>query len=165
MRSIGVCLLLCLSLMPFVRVLAEGGICPPGYYPVNSPGVMGCAPMSGGGEVPQVAGPAWVTSWGAISADVPAGAIGTSYSQRSKRKANSAALADCRAKGGSKKNCSVLITFYNQCGAIAAGDNNGATFRAPTPEEASRHALKNCTDLTSNCKVMQTVCSYPMRVD
>lgn len=144
---------------------AEGGSCPPGYYTVNSPGVMGCAPMPGTGGEPPHTGPSWVTSWGAISADVPAGAIGSSHSQRSKRKANSSALADCREKGGSKKNCSVLITFYNQCGAIAAGDGNGATFRAPTREEASKHALNNCSALTGNCKVMETVCSYPMRIN
>ncbi len=165
MRLIDGWLYLCLSLMPFHRVLAEGGTCPPGFYPVNSPGVMGCAPMPGGGDVPQVTGPIWVTSWGAISVDAQAGVIGTSHSQRSKRKASSAALADCRAKGGSKKTCAVLISFYNQCGAIAGGEGGGTTFSAPTPEDAGRHALKNCSASAANCKVLETICSYPMRVD
>lgn len=165
MRWIGMFLFLCL--MPFHNAFAEGGACPPGYYPVNSPGVMGCAPMpnSGGGGVPENVGPLWVTSWGAIAVDGPAGIIGASSRQKSKRKANVTALADCRAKGGAKKNCSVLISFYNQCGAIAGGDTEATTYSAGTAEEAGSLALKRCSDLTSNCKIIQTACSYPIRVD
>lgn len=156
-------LLLCL--MPFHSTFAEGGTCPPGYYPVNSPGVMGCAPMpNSGGALPDV-GPFWVTSWGAIAVDGPARVIGASHSQRSKRKANAMAMSDCRAKGGAKKNCSVLISFYNQCGAIAGGDTEATTHSAGTAEQASTMALQRCSSITSNCKVMQTTCSYPMRVD
>jgi hypothetical protein len=156
-------LLLCL--MPFHSAFAEGGTCPPGYYPVNSPGVMGCAPMpNSGGGVPDV-GPFWVTSWGAIAMDGPARVIGASHSQRSKRKASAMAVSDCRAKDGAKKNCSVLISFYNQCGAIAGGDTEATTHSAGTAEQAGARALQRCSSLTSNCKVMQTTCSYPMRVD
>lgn len=158
-------LALFLCLMPFHSALAEGGSCPPGYYPVNSPGVMGCAPIpNAGGGVPDV-GPLWVTSWGAISVDGPARVIGASHSQRSKRKANAAAIADCMARGGVKKNCKVLISFYNQCGSIAGGDTEATTYSAGTAEQAGNLALQRCSGLTSNCKILQTTCSYPMRVD
>ncbi len=144
---------------------ADGGTCPSGYYPVNSPGVTGCAPIpSSGSEIPDV-GPFWVTSWGAIAVDGPAHIIGASHSQRSKRKANAMALADCKARGGAKKNCEVLISFHNQCGAIAGGDTEATTFSAGTAEEAGALALQRCSSLTANCKVLQTTCSYPMRVD
>lgn len=156
---------LVLCLMPFHSALAEGGTCPPGYYPVNSPGVMGCAPIpNAGGGVPDV-GPLWVTSWGAISVDGPARVIGASHSQRSKRKATNAAVSDCVARGGVKKNCKVLITFYNQCGAIAGGDTEATTHSAGTAEQAGKLAFQRCSSLTSNCKILQTTCSYPIRVD
>ena len=142
---------------------AEGGTCPPGYYPVNSPGVMGCAPMPGGGGQPLDTGPYWATTWGAIAADGDSQVVVSSFGQRSKRKAESTAIKECRAKGGSKK-CKAWISFYNQCGVMAAGDSQATTFRAGTAEEASREVLKRCSTLTSNCKIIQTVCSYPVRV-
>ena len=145
-------------------VWAEGGTCPPGYYPVNSPGVMGCAPIPGGGDEPADTGPSWVTTWGAIAADGERQIVSSVHSYRSKRKAESAAIKQCRARGGSK-NCKALISFYNRCGVMAAGDSQATTYRAGTAEEASREVLKTCSALTANCRVIQTACSYPVRAN
>lgn len=154
---------LLLVLVPFEYVYAESGTCPAGYYPVNSPGVMGCAPMPGGGGQPLDTGPSWMTTWGAFAADSDSQIAVSSYGQRSRRKAESTAIKECRAKGGGK-NCKAWISFYNQCGVMAAGDSQATTFRAGTVEEASREVLKRCSMLTSNCKIIQTTCSYPVRV-
>jgi hypothetical protein len=155
----------CFLLLFFASpVLAEGGTCPPGYYPVNSPGVMGCAPMPGGSAEPVDTGPSWMTTWGAIAADGDKQVVASSFNKGSKRKAESAAIKECRAKGGSKK-CKTWVSFYNQCGALAAGDSQAVAFRAGTIEEASRGAVKDCSALTPNCRIVQTVCSYPVRVN
>lgn len=155
---------LCLFALLYANTaLAEGGTCPPGYYPVNSPGVMGCAPMPGGTGEPLDTGPSWMTTWGAIAADSDSQIVASSYGQHSKRKAESTAIKECRAKGGSKK-CKAWISFYNQCGVMAAGDSQATTYRAGTAEEASREVLKRCSTLTSNCRIIQTACSYPVRV-
>lgn len=143
--------------------LAEGGTCPPGYYPVNSPGIMGCAPIPGGSSQPPDTGPSWVTTWGAIAADGDKQIVASSFNHGSKRRAESSAIKECRAKGGSKK-CKTWVSFYNQCGALAAGDSQAVAFRAPTVDDASRGAMKDCSALTLNCKIIQTVCSYPVRV-
>lgn len=150
--------------MPVRSALAEGGTCPPGYHPVNSPGVMGCAPMPGGSDQPIDTGPSWMTTWGAIAADGEKQIVAASFSQGSKRKAESTAIKQCRAKGGSKK-CKTWVSFYNQCAALAAGDSQAVAFRAGTIEEASRGAMKDCSALTPSCKIVQTVCSYPVRVN
>lgn len=142
---------------------AEGGTCPPGYYPVNSSGVMGCAPMPGGSAQPPDTGPSWMTTWGAIAADGERNVVASSFAQRSRRKAESSAIKECRAKGGGKK-CKSWISFYNQCAAMAAGDSKASTYRAGTAEIAKREVLKGCSALTSNCEVIQTVCTYPVRV-
>ena len=141
---------------------AEGGTCPSGYYPVNSPGVMGCAPMPGGGE-PLDTGPYWATTWGAIAVDSERNVVVSTYGQRSKRKAESSAVKECRAKGGSKK-CEAMISFYNQCAAMAAGDSRAIAYRAGTAEIAKQEVLKSCSALTPNCEILQAVCSYPVRL-
>lgn len=151
-------------LLSFGKIaLAEGGTCPSGYYPVNSPGIMGCAPMPGGSGQPPDTGPSWMTTWGAIAADGDKQIVTSSFKHGSRRKAESTAIKECRAKGGSKK-CKAWVSFYNQCGAMAAGDSQAVAFRAPTVDEASRGAVKDCATRTLNCKVIQTVCSYPVRV-
>lgn len=150
-----------IALAPSVS-MAGGGTCPPGYYAVNSPGVMGCAPMPGGGE-PLNTGPSWMTTWGAIAADGERNVVVSTFGQQRKRKAESSAIKECRAKGGSKK-CKVMISFYNQCAAMAAGDTRAIAYRAGTAEMAKEEVLRSCSALTPNCEVIQTVCSYPVRV-
>lgn len=142
---------------------AEGGTCPPGYYPVNSPGVMGCAPMPGGSGQPPDTGPYWMTTWGAIAADGERNVVASTFGMHSRRKAESSAIKLCRSKGGSKK-CKAMISFYNQCAAMAAGDTRAIAYRAETAEMAKREVLKSCSALTPKCEVIQTVCSYPVRV-
>lgn len=108
-------------------------------------------------------GPSWMTTWGAIAADGERNVVASTFGQRSRRKAESSAIKECRAKGGGKK-CKSWISFYNQCASMAAGDSKAITYRAGTADIAKREVLKGCSALTANCEIIQTVCSYPVRV-
>lgn len=143
--------------------IAEGGTCPSGYYPVNSSGVMGCAPVPGGAE-PFATGPSWMTTWGAIATDNNVAAIGSVTRQSSKRQAQKNAIKNCRANGGTKK-CKVSLAYYNQCGVMAICDSFAVTHGAGTVEEASKAAIARCSSETRNCRVILSECSYPVRVN
>ena len=158
-------LLVLLSVVGIRSAQAEGGTCPAGYYPVNTPGVMGCAPIPGyGGDgQPVDVGPSWMTTWGAISADATNGTVATSDGQSSKRRAQKSSVDACRASGGGKA-CRVWIAFHNQCAAMAASQSFAATYSAGTIEEASSLALGKCAAQSTHCRVVAAKCSYPVRI-
>lgn len=146
---------------------AEGGTCPPGYYPVNSPGVMGCAPIPNDNQSSTSAAPArerWVTRWGAIAIDDTAvdGGLGAVSDMTSKRNAEKAALASCRNSGGTA--CNVKFSYYNQCTAIAWGDTGYNAARAATIEKASEIGIRECNAKHANCKIYYSACSLPERI-
>ena len=145
-------------------VRAEGGTCPPGYYPVNSPGVMGCAPIpsSGGFSLPE--GPIWESRWGAIAVDFKKGAYGSVSAKGSKRQAQREARKSCRSSGGGK-DCKISLTYFNQCGVMARGDAYAVTQGAGSIDDASRIAVERCSEHTQNCRIVLSGCSFPVRVD
>lgn len=139
---------------------AEGGTCPPGYYPVSSPGVMGCAPIpnqagnSAQNVTPRVT---WVDRWGAIASDNKTGNVGTIGGQTSKRKATKLALERCG------NGCKIDMIYYNQCAAIAWGTGSYSVNGAATVDEASTRAMSVCQQGASDCKIVFTECSLPER--
>lgn len=147
------------------KAAAEGG-CPAGYYPYNTAAAQQCVPIPGSGSNSgSQSTVAYKDRWGAISIDstVSKGGIGTVTGLASKRKAEKAALSQCRASGGGD-GCQVLLTYYNQCGVIAWGDNYLKTMGAATVESASKLALEDCSKNTSGCQIYYSGCSYPERV-
>ena len=159
---------LCLLIAPLLGASgvahAEGGTCPSGYYPVNSPGVMGCAPIpNSGGDAAQRAAPraAWVDRWGAIATDGPSAILGSSAGMRNKRQAEKAALAQCRGKGGAK--CEIDLAFFNQCAVLVTGDSRYLTQGAATIEEATRIGVERCNKTDVNCRVYYSDCSLAER--
>jgi Domain of unknown function (DUF4189) len=143
---------------------AEGN-CPEGYYPYNATGVqVACAPIPGygGNSQPADPGPSWETRWGAIAAG--GGGFGAQDGMSSKRRAHRAAMHACKESGGGKS-CKVLFSYYNQCGAIAWGDNAKAGWAgAPELDQSKNNALKECSSRTTNCKLFHSGCSYPQQV-
>lgn len=140
------------------------GRCPPGYYPVDTPGVAGCAPIP---VIPQTgparsAQPQWETRWGAIAIDGTNSVVGAVTGMQSKRKAEKAAIKQCRAKGGDR--CEVELAYYNQCGVIAWGDTGYVTAGSATVPEASELAVRQCNQSTSNCRVYYADCSLPEHI-
>jgi hypothetical protein len=149
------------------EAFAEGGTCPQGYYPINSPGVVGCAPIPGYGSggssgLPAAPGPQWKTQW--ISVAFGNNGFGAAVDMPSKRKAEKAALAQCRSMGGT--GCHINITNYNQCIAVARGGNTAMSVGAPEQKTAEMRAIEGCTKDTknSNCEIYYSACSYPVRI-
>ncbi|WP_454831791.1 DUF4189 domain-containing protein [Pseudoxanthomonas wuyuanensis] len=145
---------------------AEGGTCPPGYYPHNSPGVMGCAPIpgyaipTGGSPATQQPSLRWDERWGAIATDPDAGTVGTVSAQRSRRAAELGAIERCGSKG-----CKVLVAYANQCAALAWRPGTQAFGTDPNAEIAEKRALESCGDGNAlACKVIYAECSLAEEV-
>lgn len=145
---------------------AEQG-CPDGLYPGGAgPGQI-CVPMpgygaSGSSGSTKAAEPNWATRWGAIAIDDGSNGgskLGRAESLSSKGKAEKAALADCRSRGGHK--CTLERSYRDQCVAVVWGDTLVSSASAVNSERASQLAMDNCSSSTTNCGVYYTGCSYP----
>lgn len=144
---------------------AEGGTCPPGYYPIGgeAAGWTGCAPIadSTDDDASQSAGsyaaPAQ-TLWIAIATGE--NAFGVGKDQPSMRKAGSAALSDCKRKGGRK--CALVYQTSDECVALAGGSNRTSVFAAATIAQSGAFAMTECNGYPGNgpCTLLYAGCSY-----
>ena len=143
---------------------AEGG-CPPGQMPYTSTPAEGtAASIASCGPIPtSTTPPAWASRWGAI-ADDGAGLFGMSANEVSKKNAEKAAVSQCKERGGSQ--CSVYMTYTNQCIAMAASEANSNTARAPDEESAKQNSVEGCIKGSNGkeCRVYYSACSLPARV-
>jgi Domain of unknown function (DUF4189) len=140
--------------------LSAEGNCPPGYYQTGATDYVGCAPLPGqGGTAPPDPGPEWATRWGAIA--TANGAFGTANNLSSARKAEKTALNRCKANGG--KDCKINLSFGNQCAALAWGTASNYVEPAADILLAENGALKSCGEVTQDCKIFYSACSYPER--
>lgn len=148
--------------------------CPEGYEVTGGQGAYGCAPRPDNDsynqqqqpqqQVPQPPQEQWLDHWGAIATNVPHGVLGTSNNLTSKSEAATAALSDCRAKGGGS-NCKLDRLYSNQCAALTLSDKGYNTAAAATAAKASEKGMKICTDSgDSHCHVYYTACSLPVRI-
>lgn len=144
---------------------AEQG-CADGYIPTTTPNGIQCSPAPGLYRGPGASsGPQerWETRWGAIAMDNASGKTGIAGSKSSRRKAEQAALAQCKGKGGG--NCQVKLYYSNQCGALAWGSDQMFTARGVTLEEASEYAVNECQSQTGGkCEVFFSDCSLPEKL-
>lgn len=161
--------LLAVVLLSFMAsAFAEGGSCPPGYYPIGGQGAAGCAPIpvygSSDGVINERAAiqPIWETRWGAIAVDAYNGKFGTAKSMLTKEQAEKAAADDCEKEGG--KSCVIDLAYYNQCAAVSWGAAFVTTASAETKEQASSRASETCGEKTSGCKIYYSECSLPARI-
>lgn len=69
-------------------------------------------------------------------------------------------MASCMLNGS--KNCKVVMTFFNQCAALATG-NIIAYSKAPTKEKAEASALKECAD-SNSCRISYSACNLPILI-
>ncbi|WP_312318948.1 DUF4189 domain-containing protein [Stenotrophomonas sp.] len=166
---------LLLALLVFPVMSQAEGRCPPGQFPVGGQGMVGCAPIPGGGtgEAPSpVATGKWETRWGAIAEDFSANArgvplvTGVAESRKSKREAGKIAVQQCEQGGGQE--CKVVATYYNQCIAVAdpkprsQGGPGGKSviYNALTAELAQKKALDECnTSDAMQCSIIYSACS------
>ena len=157
-----------------IAILSMGPIvamaCPEGTVPVGggNSGWQGCAPIPGygaGGQASSGPAPKWASRWGAIAIGMGANGstLGASAGMKNRRNAEKDAMKQCKAQGGGNS-CRIEITYHNQCGVIAWGDNYYHIIRAPTERQATELALEYCSRKTNNCRVFHADCSYPVRV-
>ncbi len=141
--------------------------CPQGMTPGSSQCLSTGSAATGSPPSPESK---WRTTWGAFASDAAAAVTGTSSDQPSRRAANAAAVAKCKAMGGGE--CKVTLAYENQCAVIAQPVDNLASFspmhtRGPTVEVASSSALKECALVNQGhaCKVIYSNCTHPVLVN
>lgn len=148
---------------------AEGG-CPSGMIPHRGTDISSCGPIPPGyynnsndaSQRPLDQPIRWADRWGAIAFSDINNSVGVSSDMASEGAAKKAAIAECISAGGEK--CSTEITYHNQCGVIAWGDQYGNAAGARTVEEASAMAMRTCGRNTKNCKVVYSNCTSARRI-
>jgi hypothetical protein len=139
---------------------AEGG-CPPGQYPRQGQGWQTCIPIPGAdqGNVQPTPSPGhWEASWGALATFEPGGVLGEATGLRSKPEAESAALSDCKAKGGT--GCKLEVSYQNACAALAGSATGYVVVSDPELPAAESDALATCSKAGyPNCHISYTACS------
>ncbi|WP_083468394.1 DUF4189 domain-containing protein [Stenotrophomonas pictorum] len=145
------------------QVSAEGG-CPPGSYPIGGQGVQGCAPIPASGSGVGESRPSgrWIKTWGAISM-ASNGKVGIAWGLRRKRDAINDAVQRCENQGAS--DCRVLLSYKNQCAAIATsviGVQKTGYASSETVGAASVLARQFCSDEGgTECEVVHANCTEP----
>lgn len=105
----------------------------------------------------------WADRWGAIAIDNATSSVGVSENQISKSAASAESLRRCASEGNSQ-NCKVILSYYNQCAALAWGTEYSGYGRAETQTQAQSVAMQGCTKGAPDCKVVYSACSLPVRV-
>ncbi len=137
------------------------GNCPAGYYEVGGNGVSGCNAYPSSSGAYSNADPQWSSRWGAI-ATASGGILGVANDAGSRAKAEKAALKQCKAKGG--QGCLIDLSFGNQCGALAWGDNYSYAFSSPDLAIAEAESVKSCSMKAEGCRVFYSACSYAEKI-
>ena len=92
--------------------------------------------------------------WGAVGFG-PGGAYGWAHSYASQQEAYNRVYQEC---GG---NCTQIKTFYNTCGAMAVGANNGWGWgHSPSRAGAENSAMGYCNQYDYGCSVRVWACSF-----
>lgn len=159
---------LCL-LVPLLAAVAPASSqsCPQGISPAGNPACLPPMQSKDVGEEAPLAPRAlgrWHTTYGAFYWDPQSGSSGVVTGKRSKREARSAALSVC-ARDGSR-GCEELMTFNNQCAAVAAPvvmpGRLGVAW-APDSAEASRRSVRSCEETGGrSCQLMYSGCTKPV---
>ncbi|OZI19856.1 hypothetical protein CAL26_20040 [Bordetella genomosp. 9] len=145
--------------------------CAPG---IPGAGNAGCIPPSApnspynnhAGDYPipgNAPAPKWRDSWGAVAMDDGTGAAGVAVNEESKSSASKIAMNQCSMNGS--PHCRVIISYYNQCVAVAQQDGGGFIIAAGRAEQADadQYAMSQCAE-HGKCAIVYHACSYAVRV-
>lgn len=115
-----------------------------------------------GNAQPQQPQAQWASRWGAVAFDRASGAEGHITDQIGKSQAEDAAMNSCAAHGG--KQCEILLSYANECGAVAQEQGGGiiAGAYATDSRKAESNAVNKCGQ--STCQVVYSACSLPARI-
>ncbi|WP_425492572.1 DUF4189 domain-containing protein [Luteibacter aegosomaticola] len=141
--------------------------CAPGIPSAGNPG---CIPPNqtnspyyqGQADTPPQPVARWADRWGSIAMD-ESGAAGTIEGQPSESAASKEALARCEENGG--RQCKTVLSFHNQCAAVAQLPTGGRIYAtgSPTTKKAEEASLARCGQ--SSCVIVYSECSMPVRID
>lgn len=180
--------LLLVLLLPLSNVAwAEGGSCPNGYYPIGGGGASGCAPIPGynngssngpsdsSSSLPTRLPPprVWAARWGAIAVGKNGSGFGAAAGKMTEQQAQHEAMTKCQATSTTTKmECSVTLSYTNQCAAFALGERESGggwgSFgysHAIDIATAEKIALDFCKKNSKTCKIHYSGCSLDERVD
>jgi hypothetical protein len=130
-----------------------------GCVPPDAAGMPGYQPNDAPPPPPPVR---WVDSWGAIVVDTVDVSKGVTTEQNTKEDAVRVAMDQC-SQGGAR-HCKVVLTYYNQCAAVAWGDTYFGAAGNPTEDGAKADAIARCTRTGEQCQVVYSACSMQRRL-
>lgn len=144
----------------YAQFAPPSGGCPPGMHLQGFACVYDSAPSA-----PAPPRAMWETRWGAIAIgrSDSDGGFGTSTNAKSKRRAEAAAVKQCRQTGGPDSQCKVF-SYYNQCAVVAWGLQSYTIQSAENADIAAQLALKLCSERTDDCQIFYSACSFAERV-
>ena len=123
--------------------------------------VAATAPRANGNSAPSA--PVLATRWGAVATGN--GAMGVAEMFASREAAERKAMQDCRESApASEADCSVMVTYFNQCAAVAWGGGRSIWTRGPDLAETEADAFSRCSSRATNCELLYSSCSYAERV-
>ncbi|MCL1635118.1 DUF4189 domain-containing protein [Luteimonas sp. SX5] len=103
--------------------------------------------------------------WGSIAVDPAKQVAGFSKGMETDRRAEKAAIKDCKFRGG--KSCKLETTYSNQCVGMVVGKNSiFRTARAETEGKALHFAMTICEyESGVKCQIYYAGCSFADRVN
>ncbi|WP_173426092.1 DUF4189 domain-containing protein, partial [Xanthomonas vesicatoria] len=132
-------------------------------YQIGGQGAVACAPIPQGSSIQQEPRPSgkWIKTWGAIARDDDGGNLGVSTGVLGKKEAGQDAIEKCERE--SQKKCRVVMSYENQCVAVARPNDIGTmTFnRGPSAEDTNNKALSDCQkeNNTGKCSIIYNDCT------
>lgn len=158
----------CVAITLLLSSLAHGeGGCPAGMIPAAGANTNSCVPIPAG-YYRRPAAPAplpiiWADRWGAVATDSVKGVLGVATDMVSKDEAETVALFNCAANGGT--HCVKQTWYRNGCAVMVLGDAGFNVGNAGTVAEATRQGMEICTKSNdTNCHVYYSGCSLPKRI-
>ncbi|WP_082012006.1 MULTISPECIES: DUF4189 domain-containing protein [unclassified Rhizobium] len=155
------------------KAYAEGGTCPPGYYPMGGgcaplpPGYYGNQPGPGSDGKSGLAPEYHPTTYGAIAMTLPRGFWGSRMHTSTQAAADKQALAACAAKGA--PGCRIVARVKDGCVAIASGfakdpgkavTSNGKLITIKVGLfEAEQAAMQACQMSATGCQLHAVLCT------
>jgi hypothetical protein len=101
----------------------------------------------------------WQSNWGAVAVDSESAILGSVTGFTRIVRAEDAALADCRAKGG--RACVFGYSYKDGCVVMVQGDRTYFFESAETASGAEKAGLDRCRSGQTGCRIRLSACALP----
>jgi hypothetical protein len=101
----------------------------------------------------------WRSNWGAVAVGSESAILGSVTGFTQAVRAEDAALADCRAKGGSA--CTFGYSYKDGCFVMVQGDRTYFFEKAESAPEAAKTGLDRCRSGQTGCRIRLSACALP----